>query len=99
MYKYFFDSNTAPRAVVPTERTISQLSMADVGRWIKIKDVQFVNGDLGKTLTDGTSVTSRTLEDCSGNTVVLRTSGQAKFGSVSPGSYEVKEEKVMFMRL
>lgn len=93
MYKYFFDSNTAPRAVVPTERTISQLSMADVGRWIKIKDVQFVNGDLGKTLTDGTSATSRTLEDCSGNTVVLRTSGQAKFGSVSPGSYEVKGGK------
>ena len=93
MYKYFFDSNTTARAVVPTEKTISQLTMADVGRWIKIKDVQFVNGDLGKTLTDGTNVTSRTLEDCSGNTIVLRTSGQAKFGNYVPGSYEVKGGK------
>lgn len=93
MYKYFFDSNTAARPVVPTERTIPQLSMADVGRWIKIKDVQFVNGDLGRTLTDGTNVTARTLEDCSGNKVILKTSGQAKFGNTAPGSYEVKGGK------
>lgn len=93
MYKYFFDSNTAARSVVPTEKTISQLTMADVGRWIKIKDVEFVKGDLGRTLTDGNNVTSRTLEDCSGNTVVLRTSGQASFGNVKPGGYEVKGGK------
>ncbi|AZB09147.1 hypothetical protein EG344_10080 [Chryseobacterium sp. G0162] len=93
MYKYFFDSNTASRAVVPTEKTISQLTMADVGRWIKIKDVEFVKGDLGRTLTDGSNVTSRTLEDCSGNTVVLRTSGQASFGNIKPGGYEVKGGK------
>ncbi|REC48926.1 DUF5689 domain-containing protein [Chryseobacterium pennipullorum] len=93
MFKYFFDSNTAARAVVPTDKTISQLTMADVGRWIRIKDVQFVNGDLGKTLTDGSSVTNRTLEDCAGNTVALRTSGQASFGSVKPGGYEVKGGK------
>lgn len=93
MYKYFFDSNTASRPVVPTEKTISQLTTGDVGRWIKIKDLQFVDGDLGRTLTDGNAVTSRTLQDCSGNTVILRTSGQASFGGIKPGGYEVKGGK------
>ncbi|MCE3075387.1 DUF5689 domain-containing protein [Chryseobacterium gwangjuense] len=93
MYKYFFDSNLPSRAVVPTERTISQLTTADVGRWIKIKDVQFINSDLGKTLTDGTATTNRTLEDCSGKTILLRTSGLAVFGDKKPATVELEGGK------
>lgn len=79
MYKHFFDSNMPITNVVPTERTISQLTTADVGRWIKIKDLQFIDEDLGKTLAVGTSATNRTLEDCNGNTIILRTSSFAVF--------------------
>ena len=97
IYKYFFDTNTPSRAVVPTERTISQLTTADVGRWIKIKDLQFINADLGKTYSDGTSTSNRTLEDCSGNKITLRTSGQADFGTnntpLKPGIIEVEGGK------
>ncbi|SUX46985.1 DUF5689 domain-containing protein [Chryseobacterium indoltheticum] len=81
MYKYFFDTNTAARTVIPTDRTISSLTTADVGRWVKFKDLQFIDSDLGKTYASGTSQTNRTLEDCNGNKIVLRTSGQADFGS------------------
>jgi len=81
MYKYFFDTNTAARTVTPTDRTISSLTTADVGRWVKFKDLQFIDSDLGKTYASGTSQTNRTLEDCNGNKIVLRTSGQADFGS------------------
>lgn len=93
IYKHFFDTNTPVRPVIPTEKTISSLTNADVGRWIRLKDLQFVDGDLGKTYSAGTSTTNRTLQDCSGNTITLRTSGQADFGSseipLKPGVIEV----------
>jgi hypothetical protein len=81
VYKTFFDSNMPITPVVATERTITQLTTADVGRWVKIKDVQFIDGDLGKTYAPG-AVTNRTLQDCSGKTVILRTSNFANFSGV-----------------
>lgn len=97
IYKYLYDSNEPSRQVVPTEKTISQLTNADVGRWIKIKDLQFINGDLGKTYSDGNSTSNRTLEDCSGKTIVLRTSGLADFGTsttpMKPGTTEIEGGK------
>lgn len=89
IYKYLFDSNTLAREVVPTERTITQLTKADVGRWIKIKDLQFINSDLGRTYADGTATSNRTLEDCLGNKVTLRTSGRAIFGIKAASSIDV----------
>ena len=78
VYKYFFDSKKAITAVTATEKTITQFTMADVGRWVKIKDLQFIAGDLEKVYASG-AVTNRTLEDCSGNKVLLRTSNFADF--------------------
>lgn len=78
VYKYFFDSKKAITAVTATEKTITQFTMADVGRWVKIKNLQFVAGDLEKVYASG-QVTNRTLEDCSGNKVLLRTSNFADF--------------------
>ena len=80
VYKFFFDSKKPLAAPVPTERTISQLTMADVGRWIKLKDVEFINTDLGNNYASG-SPTNRTLKDCNGNTIILRTSHFANFAS------------------
>ena len=80
-YKHLFGTDTPLTAVVPTEKTIPTLQPSDVGRWIKIKDLQFIASDLGKTYADGTATTNRTLEDCSGNTLILRTSGFADFAS------------------
>ena len=78
VYKYFFDSKKAITAVTATEKTITQFTTADVGRWVKIKDLQFIAGDLEKVYASG-AVTNRTLEDCSGNKVLLRTSNFADF--------------------
>ncbi|REC57488.1 hypothetical protein DRF62_00580 [Chryseobacterium piscium] len=78
VYKYFFDSKKAITTVTATEKTITQFTMADVGRWVKIKDLQFIAGDLEKVYASG-AVTNRTLEDCSGNKVLLRTSNFADF--------------------
>jgi hypothetical protein len=83
IYKHFFDSGLAVSPVVPTERTITQLTAADVGRWIKIKDLEFIDADLGKpyaeTGTSAPSAANRTLKDCNGNIIILRTSKFASF--------------------
>lgn len=80
VYKTFFDTNLPISAVVPTEKTITQLTAADVGKWIKIKNLEFINADLGKNYASG-SPTNRTLKDCSGNTILLRTSNFASFAA------------------
>lgn len=76
VYKYFIDSKEAATPLVPTEKTISELTATDVGRWIKIKGVEFSAADLG-TSFGGT----RTIEDCSGKTIPLVTSSFASFAS------------------
>ncbi|MCW3160456.1 DUF5689 domain-containing protein [Chryseobacterium oryctis] len=81
VYKRFFDSNQPSRAVVPTVKTISQLTTDDVGRWIKIKDLQFTESSLYQPYAPG-ATTNRTLEDCSGNKIILRTSNFATFSAV-----------------
>lgn len=85
VYKYFFDSKKPITAVTSTEKMINQFTAADVGRWVKIKNLQFIAGDLEKVYASG-AVTNRTLEDCSGNKVILRTSNFADFaGQVIEG--------------
>ena len=76
IYKYLFDSNEPATSVTATEKTIPQLTSDDVGKWIKIKNVQFVDTELGNTYSG-----NRTLVDCTGNKIILRTNSQASFSS------------------
>ena len=80
VYNFFYDSNEAVTTVTVTEKTIANLTADDVGRWVKIKGLQFIDSDLGKTYADGTATTNRTLVDCSGNSIILRTNGRGNFG-------------------
>ena len=80
VYKFFIDSKENITPVTATEKTIPQLSFEDVGKWIKIKNVQYVESDLGEPYAAGTT-TNRTLKDCSGNQVILRTSNFASFAN------------------
>lgn len=81
IYNHFFGTDTPISNVTATERTIPQLTTADIGKWVKIKDLQFINSDVHKTYADGLNKTQRTLEDCSGNKITLTTSGRADFGT------------------
>ena len=78
VYNIFYDANESTSALVPTERTITQLTAADVGRWVKIKNVEFISADLGKKYAQGTTLV-RTLQDCNGNKIPLRTNLTASF--------------------
>jgi len=65
--------------------TLPELTLADIntgaytGRVAKINGVQFVNSDLGKIFAIETVNTNRNIEDCDGNSVIVRTSGYANF--------------------
>ncbi len=49
------------------------------GKLIKLDSVQFNNADLGKSYADADLPANRTLEDCNGKTIVVRTSNYASF--------------------
>ena len=77
VYKHFFGTDESV-ALKPTEKKISDFTMDDVGKWVKIKDVQVSENDLFKVYAAG-GTTNRVLEDCSGNKITLRTRHYASF--------------------
>ena len=71
----------------PTTRTINQLGSSDISTLVKLEDVEFAGADLGLTFSDpvGRSSINRTVVDCNGNEIILRSSGFANFaGEVLP---------------
>ncbi|MFN8241242.1 MAG: DUF5689 domain-containing protein [Bacteroidales bacterium] len=71
---------------VPILVTIPQLkSIANLGKLVRIENVQFTDGEIGKPFADYNldppASANRTLMDCSKNQVIVRTSGYASFAS------------------
>jgi len=89
IYKYFFRNENPISIVTPAERTINQITTADVGKWIKIKNVQFDDSELGKKYATTSGTTNRTLKDCSGSSIILRTSNFAVFGDGNYNPYGI----------
>jgi hypothetical protein len=65
--------------------SISQLNDDLLCKLIKLENVQFLFSDTNKTFADAVNRVSenRTLEDCDGNQLIVRTSGYAKFAGYS----------------
>lgn len=63
--------------------TIGQLDDSYQNRLIKLEDVQFSPADTGFTYADGVLQLSKnvTVQDCAGNTIILRNSGYATFAN------------------
>jgi len=75
------------RFVAPEEVTIETLK--GNSKLVKVMDVEFSGFDLGETWADTTrtvSAVNHTLQDCNGNTVIVRTSSYASYaGRTLPG--------------
>ncbi len=72
--------------VEPKLLTIGELNDDDVGKLIKLENVEFLPGDTSKTYADAVNQTdeNRTLKECvGGNQVLVRTSGFASFAGDS----------------
>ena len=67
--------------VAPVTVTIADINPSLQARLIRLENVQFVPGDTSKTWADAPNQASRNLylQDCDGNTVLVRTSGFADF--------------------
>ncbi|MBN1987976.1 MAG: hypothetical protein JW783_01090, partial [Bacteroidales bacterium] len=72
--------------VAPKVVTIEQIkSGLFQSQLVKLENVQFIEADMDKTYADAENLVSRNLkiEDASGNQVIVRTSGYAKFADVN----------------
>ena len=69
----------------PTAKTINQLGTADISTLVKLEDVEFAFSEVGLTLSDafGQQTLNRTIQDCNGNSIVLRTSGFSTFANAA----------------
>ncbi|KGE86100.1 MAG: DUF5689 domain-containing protein [Phaeodactylibacter xiamenensis] len=65
----------------PAVHTINSLGVNDISTLVQLQDVEFASFELGLTYADafGRSTLNRTLQDCDGNEIVVRTSGFADF--------------------
>jgi hypothetical protein len=68
--------------IIPDTLSISELSGHNISTLVYFRELQFVSSDTGVVYADVPNRKSinRILEDCNGNTILLRTSGFADFG-------------------
>lgn len=69
----------------PKTVTINEITPAIQGQLIRLENVEFVGGELGQPYADAITQSSvnRTLTDCNGNTVIVRSSGFANFANLT----------------
>lgn len=66
---------------LPAVKTIDEITLEDEAKLIKLENVQFQYSELANTFADAPNQSSenRMIEDCNGNTMIVRTSGFADF--------------------
>lgn len=79
IYNYVFD-NKENSTITPKLVTITNITNDDIGRLVKLEGVEFATGSQGVVYAT-TSDTNRTLKDCAGNTIIVRTSRFASYKS------------------
>ncbi len=69
--------------VVPVELDLTQLGNSALNTVVAINDLQFIDQALGQTFADAANLgaVNHTIQDCSGNNIILRTSGFASFAA------------------
>jgi hypothetical protein len=71
------------RYIQPKIVTIGEINTGNFEAYlIKLENVQFKQGDIGKTYADENDPANRYLEDCDGNEIIVRTSDYANFAEV-----------------
>ena len=78
----FIHKSDGGKPIIPKVKKINEVGVSDLGTLIKFENVQFADAELNKTYSDVVSSTTqnRNVQDCSSNTILLRTSGYADFG-------------------
>lgn len=88
LMKNYIIGGAREQFVTPAPKAISELSTANISTLVELSGVEFSDIDQGQPYADAVNRLSvnRTVQDCNGNTIVLRTSGYANFAAVTtPG--------------
>jgi len=72
--------NATGKYLNPETVTINQIKSGNyLSKLIRLENVEFANAELGKTWAETSDYANRTLTDCNGNTIIVRTSDYANF--------------------
>ena len=77
--KDYVKKSSCPQSVSPITITLEALSDDYIGRLVKIENVEIIASELDSTYAITNKSTNRHIEDCKGNTILLRNSGYANF--------------------
>ncbi len=80
IYKHVFDTQENIN-VTSTILDIASLSTADIGKLVTFENLEFTDADMEQAYAPGSGSTNRNLQDCNGNTIIVRTSSYADFAS------------------
>ncbi|MFA8300779.1 MAG: DUF5689 domain-containing protein [Hyphomicrobiales bacterium] len=67
--------------IQPLDIDLANLSLNNVDKLVKLSGVQFADSELSKNYAEPNTSSNRTLEDCNGNTIIVRTSGYSSFAN------------------
>ncbi|MBL0293498.1 MAG: hypothetical protein IPQ04_04310 [Saprospiraceae bacterium] len=82
LYKNYIVRAKTDIPVTPLAISISQLNTGHTSMLVELNNVNFINSDVNVVFADvpGKNSLNRTLEDCDGSQIVMRTSGYSSFG-------------------
>ena len=82
LYKNYIVRAKTDIPVTPLAISISQLNTGHTSMLVELNNVNFINSDVNVVFADvpGKNSLNRTLEDCAGAQIVMRTSGYSSFG-------------------
>lgn len=69
--------------VAPVVTTIGEINDNMINKLITLKDVQFIDSEMGKTYTEPNTTTNRNLENIIGSKIIVRSSSFANFANTT----------------
>ena len=69
--------------VAPVVTTIGEINDNMINKLITLKDVQFIDSEMGKTYTEPNTTTNRNLENIVGSKIIVRSSSYANFANTT----------------
>ncbi len=78
----FVKNNSCPTTVTPIDIDMLSNDNANIGRLVRLSDVEFVDNELDSTYAYTKTNTDRHIEDCNGNQIIVRNSGYANFAAL-----------------
>ncbi len=78
----FVKNNSCPTTVTPIDIDMLSSDNSNIGRLVRLSDVEFIDSELDSTYAFTNKNTDRHIQDCNGNQIIVRNSGYANFAAL-----------------